>query len=156
VSQNPSIFGRKSPFANILNFAPSVPPESARRFHAVQFGKVKIADSPQGLRRGALGEIVGQAVEPCPVFVLQADQFGHGGAPTLRAAASVDRPPVADLGHSVRMGRPKSCLPLRERHRPIPQWLTPCHCLPLFRYITHSSRMSPGCHLARRMTFATV
>ena len=28
------------------------------------------------------------------------------------------------------MGCTKPCLPLRERHRLIPQWLTPCHCLP--------------------------
>jgi hypothetical protein len=38
----------------------------ARRLGALQFGKVKIADSTQGSRRGALGQIVGQAVEPCP------------------------------------------------------------------------------------------
>jgi len=34
----------------------SVPPETSRRLDAFQFGKVKIADSPQGLRGGALGQ----------------------------------------------------------------------------------------------------
>ncbi len=52
----------------------------------------------QRLRHSALGQIGGQAVEPCLVVVLQRHQLGHGVAPTLRAAASVAWPPVADLG----------------------------------------------------------
>ena len=69
-----------------------VPAEPTRRLDALQFGKVKIANSPQGPRRGALGQIIGQAVAPCPVFVLQLHEFGYGVAPTLRAAASVGGP----------------------------------------------------------------
>jgi hypothetical protein len=84
-------------------------------------------EGPERMRRtakpltalGGRSVIGGEAVEPCPVILLQADQLGHGVAPSLQAAAAVARSPVADLGASVCMSRPKSCLPFGR-------WSWPC------------------------------
>ena len=72
-------------------------------------------------------------------------ELGYGVAPTLRAAASVARLPVADLGRSVRMGRPKSCLPLRRCHRVIAKRLRAAlHARDLLRHVTHCNRHGSG------------
>ena len=48
-------------------------------------------------------------------LALQLHQLGDRVAPSLRAAAPVGGLAVSDLRRSVRMGCPKSCLPLRGR-----------------------------------------
>jgi hypothetical protein len=54
----------------------SVPPEPARRLHAFQFGKIKVADGAQSLRHGELGD----DLEP-----LGLGESGEGGPLSVNA-----------------------------------------------------------------------
>src|SRR5271157_4012984 len=100
------------------------PPEATRRLDPLKLRQVEVADRSQRVRRRAVGKARRQRIEPRLIVALQLHQLGHRVAPTLRVAASVARLLVADLGRSVRMGRPKSRLPLRG------VIVTPWHCLP--------------------------
>ena len=80
-------------------------PIASRRIDPLKLGEVEVNDCLQGLGNGALGQIGGKAVEPCPVFLLQIDQLGDGVAPTLRAAAAVAKSPASHLGAAVCMSR---------------------------------------------------
>jgi hypothetical protein len=70
--------------------------EAARRLDGADLIEVEIDNRLQGLAGGGVVERLGQRLEPLRVFALQSDEFGHGIAPALMAAAAVGGPAIAD------------------------------------------------------------
>src|SRR5262249_15076519 len=91
--------------------------EAARRFDGADLVEVEIEDRLQRLAGSGVAERLGERLEPLRVFALQSDEFGHGIAPALMAAAAIGRTAAAgDAGP----GKPaaQSGPPLRTRETP--------------------------------------
>ena len=82
--------GRSRPVA-------SVTPESARRFDAVERGKIKRTYLLQLVCGRRLSETVGEVVEPCLIFILEVKQSAYRILPALRPGAAVPRWSVVHL-----------------------------------------------------------
>ena len=67
----------------------SVTPESARRFDAVECGKIKPTYLLQLACGCRLPETVGEVVEPCLIFILEVKQSAYRILPALRSGAAV-------------------------------------------------------------------
>ena len=75
----------------------SVTPESARRFDAVECGKIKRTYLLQLACGRRLPETVGEVVEPCLIFILEVKQSAYRILPALRSGAAVPRWSVMHL-----------------------------------------------------------
>ena len=75
----------------------SVTPESARRFDAVECGKIKRTYLLQLVCGRRLAETVGEVVEPCLTLILQVKQSAYRILPALRSGAAVPRWSVMHL-----------------------------------------------------------
>jgi hypothetical protein len=99
-------------------------PKAAWRLDGADLVEVEIEYSLQCLASSGVTERVGERLEPLRVFVLQGDEFGHGIAPTLMAAAAVGGSAVADdRGASV--PRAVASLAFGPGKRLIALWSTP-------------------------------
>ena len=73
-----------------------IPAKAPGRFDGDKVVEVEFVDGLQCLRGGGFLQIVGQSLEPRPIFGLKGEQRGDGVMPALGAASVVGGSPVMD------------------------------------------------------------
>jgi hypothetical protein len=119
--------------------------EAARRLGGNELIEVEIEDRLQRLPGGGVAQGLGQRFEPLRVLALEGDQFGHGVAPTLMAAAAIPgsspgiRPAVAD-DRRASLARPIARLPFGAGKRLVALRLASSGHGSQFRHVTQLLR----------------
>jgi hypothetical protein len=112
-----------------------------RRLDGADLVEVEIEDGLQRLAGSGVVERFRQRFEPLRVFALQSDEFRHGIAPALMAAAAIGGPTVADDA-STGVACPVAGLPLGPAKRLVALWFASSRHDPDLRMMLSESLMA--------------
>jgi hypothetical protein len=91
--------------------------EASGRLDCCEFVEVEVVDGLQRLGGGAFLKVVGQGLEPRPIFGLEGEQDADSLVPALGTASAVGRSPVVDHRPCCGAGGAMSGLSLGSGHR---------------------------------------